>query len=285
MKCFYHNADLDGKCSAAIVNYVHMDIDLIGIDYGDLFPWDSLIPGEIVYMVDFSLQPFKEMIKLADIVDFIWIDHHKTAIEEMQKSGHTFKGLQRVGIGACDLMWEWFLFSKRNFCVRLLAEYDVWNHSDPQCLPFQYGMRELDTEPNSDVWNKVIRDEPAFIAEVIQRGELILKYEDRQNKERAKALSFETELDGLKVIAMNGWGNSKLFDFVWNPNKYDAMLTFVWKKGRWKISLYTDKFGINVGAVAKARGGGGHFGAAGFHCKNLPKELLARAAERISEKS
>ena len=290
MKCFYHNADLDGKCSAAIVWYVYPEIELIGINYGDPFPWDSLRSEEVVYMVDFSLQPFNEMIKLANFVNLVWIDHHKTAIEEMLmlKSEHYLSGIQRVGIGACSLVWEWFYnkviklpllgpdFSyRKNPGVQLLAEYDVWNHSDPKCLPFQYGMCELDNEPSSDVWRRVLNNDSAFIAEVVKRGELILKYEARQNKERVKALSFEAELDGLKVIAANhGLGNSKLFDSVWDPDKHDAMLTFVWRGGQWTVSLYTDKDGVDVGAVAKARGGGGHVKAAGFQCKELPLGLI-----------
>ena len=64
MKAFYHSADLDGHCSGAIVKYAHPECELIGINYGDKFPWESIGQDETVYMVDFSLQPFSDMIRL-----------------------------------------------------------------------------------------------------------------------------------------------------------------------------------------------------------------------------
>lgn len=64
MKCFYHSADLDGHCSGAIVKQMHKSCEIIGIDYGDKFPYEVIEDGEIIFMVDFSLQPFDRMIKL-----------------------------------------------------------------------------------------------------------------------------------------------------------------------------------------------------------------------------
>jgi hypothetical protein len=42
MICFYHSADLDGHCSGAIIKKVHPECELIGINYGDEFPWDKV---------------------------------------------------------------------------------------------------------------------------------------------------------------------------------------------------------------------------------------------------
>ena len=42
----------------------------------------------------------------------------------------------------------------------------------------------------------------------------------------------------------------------------------------WSISLYTTRKDIDVGAVARNQGGGGHKGAAGFQLKQLPPELM-----------
>ena len=43
--CFYHKADLDGVCSAAIVKHFVPECELYGIDYGDEFPWALVRPG------------------------------------------------------------------------------------------------------------------------------------------------------------------------------------------------------------------------------------------------
>ena len=64
-----------------------------------------------------------------------------------------------------------------------------------------------------------------------------------------------------------------LFSSIWNPEKYDAMLTFGYRKGQWTVSLYSDRDDVDVSVIAKNRGGGGHKGASGFQCKELPFEL------------
>jgi len=64
MKCFYHSADLDGHCSGAIVKLRHPNCEMWPIDYGDEFPWDKIRWNETIYMVDFSLEPFEDMITL-----------------------------------------------------------------------------------------------------------------------------------------------------------------------------------------------------------------------------
>ena len=141
MKGFYHSSDMDGICSAAILNYVYGDrIELIGINYGDEFPWDSISKKEKIYMADFSLQPFSNMIRLNDVAFLIWIDHHKSAIEEMNKSDTDFYGIQKIGLGACALVWEYFHNTELNpvpRTIQYLAYYDVWDHSDPNTLYFQ----------------------------------------------------------------------------------------------------------------------------------------------------
>lgn len=279
MKCFYHNADLDGKCSAAIVHHVYPTCELIGINYGDEFPWDTIEEGESIFMVDFSLQPFEEMIKLRKRANLIWIDHHKTVVEEYEKCRQPFVGTVKSGLGACALVWQWFanrgaLDQITPYAVQLLAQYDVWDHSDPNCLPFQYGMRALECEPTADVWKDVWDNTSPLVNEIVGQGKAILAYEQKQAAIRASATSFVTELDGLRCLAMNhSISNSKVFDSVWDPEIYDAMLMFGWRKGQWTVSLYTYKDSIDVSEIAKARGGGGHKGAAGFRCSELPFTL------------
>ena len=279
MKCFYHSADLDGHCSGALIKRTFPACEMIGIDYGDEFPWDSIKRNEVVYMVDFSLQPFEQMVKLNDLTPFfVWIDHHKSVIEEAQKTKEAFYGIQEVGIGACALVWRFLYRNKAQkrllpTFVKLLAEYDVWNHADPRTLPFQYGLRLFpDTNPeNQDLWVSLFDVEE--VQRIVEKGSTVLEYQTSENAKYAQTRSFEVEFDGLRCIAINkGLANSKLFDSVWDPEKYDAMLAFCMispEKG-WTVSLYSDKPNVDVSKIAKARGGGGHKGAAGFQCKTLP---------------
>lgn len=273
MKCFYHSADLDGHCSGAIVGFKYPDCELIGINYGDSFPWDSINDGENVFMVDFSLQPFDDMERLNKISKLSWIDHHETAINEAHKRGFIASVMQilEVGKAACELCWDTLFPGIQNKAVHLLGRYDVWDLI-PGTLELQNGLKMHNTKPtNTDLWLRLLSNDEKFIQESLEIGSVLLRKKKMDDEAYAKACSFETSIDGLKCIAINrGLTNSQLFESVYDPKKHDAMLAFVFRKGKWTISLYTDHDHINVSIICKRRGGGGHKGAAGFQCDNLP---------------
>jgi len=271
MICFFHKSDYDGICSGALIKMLHKDCEMIGINYGEQFPWYSFKKDERVFMVDFSLQPFDQMVKLNELCDLVWIDHHISAINEAKK--HNFdleKHHVRDGIGACQLVWEYlYPFMSVPLFVRLLALYDTWQFNDPRTLPFQYGLRVYNTNIGEQIWRELSNE--SFVDKICETGHIILKYEKLQNEKYAKACAFETEIDGLKAIAINrALTSSMLFESVWDNTKYDCMLAFSFIGDRWVVSLYTDKEGVDVSIVAKNRGGGGHKQASGFPCDALP---------------
>lgn len=275
--CFYHSADLDGICSGAIAKHFIPNIELIGYDYGKPFPWDK-VEGRVVYMVDVSL-PIDEMVRLEEEAErFVWIDHHKSAIDKMIDHSVEFEGIQEVGRAGCELMWQMFL-PEAGFTptvVYFLGRYDVWDRSDSRTLPFQYGMRLSIKEGVEDpLWKTLF--EPGVPAgnsvnAIIEEGELILRYQMVENEKYARACAFDAELEGLKLIAINkGLANSQLFDSVWDPEVYDAMAMFYLnKRGQWKVSLYSTRDDVDVSEVCKKLGGGGHKGAAGFISDTCP---------------
>lgn len=281
MKCFYHSADLDGACAGAIVKMKHPECELLPINYGDPFPWESIEPQEVVYMVDFSL-PLEEMHRLNGSCRLIWIDHHKSALlAAVEAQFIAWEGQKTVsGRAGCELTWEFcYPATPVPLAVELLGRYDVWDQSDPQrwaeeILPFQYGMRNHpDTSPaNQVLWAWVINKGFAAVAGVTLTGRTLLEYEGRQNAMYARTCAFDTEIDGLRAVAVNkGLCNALLFAEVYDPERHDVMCSFYQGKDRhWKVSLYAEKPEVDVSVLAKARGGGGHKGAAGFRCEVLP---------------
>ena len=278
MTCFYHSADLDGHCSGAIVKNKHPECEMIGINYGQEFPWDKISNGEQVFMVDFGLQPFSGMERLNSICELHWIDHHKTAIEDAHKAGFLASGgqLLEVGKAACELVWEYLRSGKKvPTAVFLLGRYDVWDHSDDRVLPFQYGFRQhTDTRPeNQGLWYEYMAEGPS-VSETIRNGRILLSYESSQNEKFCRAYAFETELYGLSAVCANkGFTNSKVFDSVYDPKKYHLMITFCRLKppaGKWTVSIYSTREDVDCGSIAKSFGGGGHKGAAGFQSESLP---------------
>jgi oligoribonuclease NrnB/cAMP/cGMP phosphodiesterase (DHH superfamily) len=101
------------------------------------YPTPKVDANDTIIMVDFCLHPFSKMITIKKKAKlFIWIDHHKSAIEENNAVDCTLLGLRREGTAACELTWEYLMHSPVPKPVKLLGAYDVHNLSD-QVLHFQ----------------------------------------------------------------------------------------------------------------------------------------------------
>jgi oligoribonuclease NrnB/cAMP/cGMP phosphodiesterase (DHH superfamily) len=277
IKCFHHN-DLDGECAGAIVKIANPKCKTISIGYEDDFPWDSISKSDIIYMVDFSLQPFSEMEKLHSMCkEFIWIDHHASALLEYSNSDLALEGIQEDGKAGCELTWEYFYPDKEMpKAVYYIGRFDVWDHEhDENIVNFKYGMEQFDSEetsPDNHLWKDIFSNKDQA-DKIVEDGKIVKKYYDSRAKILSKAIAFDTIIDGYKAIVMNAEGNSQLFDSVWDEDKYDLMLLFVRKKGQWTISMYSTQDSVDVSVIAKNHGGGGHKGASGFQCKELPFDI------------
>lgn len=284
MKCYFHSADQDGRCSGAIVKQVYPDCEMIGINYGQPFPWETIMPDDMVFMVDFSLQPFSDMIRLKEsCAELVWIDHHKSAIEGRYRLCESFPGIQEVGKAGCELTWDFLIGGNEitmPLAVHLLGRYDVWdwmNH--PGAMEFQKGMWQFDTDPNNtDFWERLFTDDD-LVAEIMHNGGLLLAAQKKENSSYLRTCGFVTELNGLRALAVNkGLTNSTLFDSGYNPELHDAMVSFCWYGDKWKVSVYADEGThpeVDASTICRLYGGGGHKGASGFQCDVLPFRLVA----------
>ena len=290
--CFYHGADNDGKLAGAIVKLAYEkageDIVMYPWDYGQPFPWDK-VEGREVVMVDIALQPFSEHLRLAEVArELIWIDHHKSAIDsyvEAVKCVLPIKGIRAVGIAACELAWLYYNrgpvetvegvvleMDKIPQGVRLVGRYDVWDHSDPDALPFKYGLDSCQIDPSRSDCNwmalRALINGGDWTRELLCRGLKVHAYVKTDFKKYAESAAFETVLDGHKVIALNRlYGGSHSVDPMFVRGTHAFMVAFGYtpkSNGKWTVSMYSDEGIIDLGAIAKKFGGGGHMGAAGF---------------------
>lgn len=281
MKCYYHKSDLDGKCGAAIVRRKYSECALIGVDYPDRPDFDSIERGETIFVVDFCFEP-EDMRAIAAIakVDFVWIDHHKSAIEKMESNLMThIQGKREIGKAACELTWK-YLFPDEPMpeAVRLLGRYDILDTKNPLwdefILPFQYGMRLNWWEPFSSQWQTLF-EHSSVVGDIKDNGECIVVYEAQRNKNYAKIMAFPVEFEGQNAWAINkALSNSKIFGTLPNANDRALWILFSYQAGIWRYSLYSaPDGGIDVSKIAVKYGGGGHAGAAGFQSdKYLLKE-------------
>lgn len=280
----YHKADHDGKCSAAIIRHKYPDAKLIGVDYDGAFPWKEINQEDTVIMSDFCLEPVDRMVHLSKKCKLIWIDHHRSSIKAVAEAGIDPDGLRMVGKSGCELTWQ-YLFGDDTLpqIVYHLGRYDVWDHTDSKTLPYQYGMLNENNDPmNDELWSRLLADDQELLNEIHARGEIIWDYQQKIDKIFIDENSFEATLFDYKAIVANyGRCSSLAFKSVWDPEKYDLMITFHFNGGRYKISLYTTKSDFNVGELATRLGGGGHRQAAGFSVKSPPpfKQLIVTQKE------
>lgn len=278
--CFYHRVDFDGVCSGAIVQKFYPDVKLIGINYGDEFPWEE-IGGNDIIMVDFCLEPENEMFRLAELAkSLIWIDHHKSAIEAMKtykinnKWMPFIKGIQRIGDAACELTWEYFYGTPIPIGVRLIGRYDVWDLKNHESIiPFQYGLRSLPDvyNPDNDIWKMMFMfPQLGEFAWIINNGNTILNYTKSWNKYLMDNFSFEGRFLGYDALFINMPAiSTATFESRYDDTKYDLMVGFFrLPKGVWQVSLRTTT-DLDVGKIARSFGGGGHAQASGFHTEDL----------------
>lgn len=280
--CFYHNADLDGLCSAAIVKKFVPDTDFYGINYGDEFPWDLVKNYKNIIMVDWTLQPYEKLLDFANFHDLTVIDHHKSVLEEVKKHGErNFMGILNSSRAACELCWKYFTTTKIPMAVELLSKYDIWDLTDPCVVPFQYGMRnEIETyddprwnlflyDKSDSIW---LRSQEKAVDEVIKNGATILEYQQKMDNKYVSLYAHEVKFEGYNCWAVNkAQCNSKLFLSLPERDIHISYIHTPNKPLNWTISLYS--ITIDCSEIAKRYGGGGHFGAAGFQCNELPFKI------------
>jgi oligoribonuclease NrnB/cAMP/cGMP phosphodiesterase (DHH superfamily) len=283
MTVIYHSRDLDGWCSGAILQKRYPEARMIGYDYGEPIPLTEKDYEDDLIMADVSF-PAEDMVALATEIDskgktFTWIDHHLAILKEMTAySNLPMTMVLDTSIAACELCWNYcFPEDAMSPAVELLGKYDSWRNQDKKewnelILPFQYGMRvlcnSLDTFPSALLMDaKRFNIHPA-IADIIDTGRSILKYQDMQN-EKACGAAFEADFAGYKAICLNiGGASSNTFKSVYDESKHDIMIPFTFSKDKWIVSLYTTH-NIDCSALAKAWGGGGHAKAAGFQVNDI----------------
>lgn len=286
--CLYHGIDLDGFCSGAIYAKAMREADereweLIPANYGWDLPWEKF-EGADVTLIDFSIQPAEDFLRLAELARSVtWIDHHKSAITEM--AGYQFGDQSKVtevldtNRAGCELAWAYYFGDELiPETVHMLGRYDVWDHTDEDVLPYQYGMRLYNLDPatgdDRHMWGTILSDDAEERILRIHEGATVLRYQTREDEIGARAGCFTVEWEGLLWLAANKGGRgSKFFDSVWDASEFDGMMSFSWNGEAWTFGLYTDKPEIDCGAIAKRYGGGGHPGAAGFRDISLPFDL------------
>jgi oligoribonuclease NrnB/cAMP/cGMP phosphodiesterase (DHH superfamily) len=284
-----HHNDQDGICAAAIVRMYYNSKPVLvfhEINYNQPAPIEQLKPGDTVWIVDFSFPPEEmEMIVAALAIDqytapypgkviilpeIIWIDHHKTAAAY----GYNYKGLRDFsdkGPAGCELTWRYcFPASLPPAVVRLTGDYDSWRLQIPDSKIFHEGAKIELSHPLSDRWGALLdtqSDSLFLIERIMNSGRIATAYRSSYTGMIRKSYGYPTNVAGRNAYAMNLYGfGSQQFGPIFN--NYPLVAAYIHDGEKFTVSLYSRD--LDVGEIAKSFGGGGHKGAAGFVCRELP---------------
>lgn len=295
----YHSQDLDGLMSAAIARYYYNRYDdikvrSVGYNYGQpRTEIETVIKeGDIgtIILTDISFNSdtgsvFRSWQESG--IDVVWIDHHKTAIEDSGRWGIDVEGLRRIDVAASVLTWEWFADMVKNnprfvlpwrdtpLIIQAVGDYDVWNTESEigweAVLDIQYGLRAyIGLDPDRAYTMLVNRLEDEDLDDIINGGRTVRLYECLKFEAQAKDNAFQGWFCGYKAMFINtiDFGSQIFKSFDSDPD-IQVLVCFSpnIRRGAVRFGVYRHPLGgkdVDCGKWAKMLGGGGHAGAAGF---------------------
>lgn len=235
------------------------------INYSDPIPWESVEEAAKVIITDFSF-PKDSMARMIATTPLVWIDHHKTALEDLADL-KDIPGKRALDQAACVLTWEFF-FPEMTLpkAVAYIGDRDIWRHEFPETKAFSEGLYYEDSRPFNDrLWVPLLDDDQKFVARLIERGEVLYQARIVSIEKKITRQGFEIEFEGYKTLAMNSRASGELGESI-RKKGYEIGYCYTESMQNGElmtfVTLYSDK--VDVSEIAKKFGGGGHPSAAGF---------------------
>lgn len=282
MIIFHHN-DLDGKCAAHLIydkfKESVQDIKFIELIYGRTVDIPEITTDEFVYVVDYSASPEFIWQLRNKTTNVVFIDHHKTTLDNFDKYPKDLKGI--ISTSYCGAVLTYLYLNNEtealsNLNLNNIPKYlryvdaadrrDFTTISSYESRAFMCAALTHDLSRTAKFWNYITDD--AYFNFFISTGNIILKSDVCRCHNRCYNYGFECEFEGYKAFAVNDVIFRDYFETV-DTAQYDILIGFVYNGKFWKYSLRSDT--VDVEAIAKKYGGGGHKAAAGME---LPEMIL-----------
>jgi oligoribonuclease NrnB/cAMP/cGMP phosphodiesterase (DHH superfamily) len=294
----YHNSCPDGWCAAYICKKKYPEAELMPLNHG-LSPeqMDKLMNAcfdKDVIMVDYSLRTRfdNDQLKVAS-KSFRILDHHKTAQAVLEGAPYATFDMKRSGAG---LAWD-YLFGKdspeltdatdsvkeyRPWWVKYTEDQDLWNwqldHSQEINAYLMVQPRTVET------WNEITR---IGVDDAYANGVGVRQYIDYYTRSvvaelQEGVLVFEGRNYRTAVLNIPYAGVSEAGSALVEKGYDIGLAWFERGDGVTQFSLRSKKGGdVDVSAIAKSYGGGGHQSAAGFQmsvgeARDLVDDILGR---------
>ena len=262
----YHANCLDGFGAAyAAWRKFKDEAEYIPCQYGDEPPDCS---GKQVYILDFSF-PRETLIEMNAQANFLLVlDHHKTAKSDLEGLPFAVFDMEKSG---CILAWEHFHPAPDSApeMLNLIQDRDLWKFEYPETKDFCAGLWVKDRD--FEEWYYCNYDEITAIGKVLNCQ---FQKEVENLAKRAHTISVVDRETGQKRfgLAVNAPAkySSELGNVLANSSGVCG-ITYAYdgSKQEWQYSARSIDSGVDVSAIAKDYGGGGHRNAAGFSSNEL----------------
>ena len=220
------------------------------------------IKDKEVYFIDFVYPAEITKKFISENKKVIIIDHHITAQEVVKLVPDNVFDINHSG---AVLAWQYFFPGQKTpKLLEHIEDTDLWkfNLENTKEITAFLGLYDFDFRTWDEFVSNIENSEKS--KKYIEEGKVVLRYEAALLKDAVEYRSELVEFEGYKVLAINyphflasDLGNAFV---IKNPP-----MGIIWseKKGIITVSLRSDKT-VDVSAIAKKYGGGGHKAAAGF---------------------
>lgn len=279
----YHADCWDGFCCAWLMHrYYPTRCSFHAAHYEELPP---NVRGRRVFILDFSYSRsvLETLAKEAEAL--IVLDHHKTAEAELAGLPYCTFDMDK---SAAQLTWDWLVKeghatssrpetpqapplvraipesatadSGAPWLVDYTADRDLWRFQLPRSREINAALRSYPLD--FDVWDRLDNSDGFNLSAFADEGAAILRAEGVAVRAHVAGAK-EIEFDGYRVLATNAtWLHSEIAGKLAEGRPFGA--TWFERDSVHQWSLRSDEHGIDVGALARKHGGGGHVHAAGF---------------------
>lgn len=268
----YHANCWDGFCAAWIAKKALGDAEFFAANYGQPPPDVS---GRVIYMLDFSY-PRDVMDRLLTVARrTVVLDHHKTAMDALDGFHQPETGIDVIfdmDKSGGRLTWLWFTMMgydigspnqpRAPWLVDYTEDRDLWRHALPESENINAALRSYPLD--FELWDRLGAVQDVINGtHLVQEGKAIRRAE-KQIVDTHVRNAREVEMCGHRVLSVNA---TVLFSEIAGElakGRPFGACYFDRQDGKRQWSLRSDDSGVDVSAIAKAYGGGGHVHAAGF---------------------
>lgn len=275
---FYHAQCFDGFSAAwAVWKKIGDDAQYMPLFYGRPIPIEP--KNKKIIFVDFL--PKEDELKkiIADNMSVVAIDHHKTNSEKIKLVPEYTFDLSKSG---AVLAWEYFHKEPVPLLLRYVQDMDLWEWKLENSKEIMITLDLVDFNFNDWDTLRMSIENPELKNKLVEKGKLLLKYQEILVNDIIKSNGQKVEFEGYKIFAVN---SSVFTNEVGNSLSIThPPLSIIWQQRSDIITISLRSDGtVDVGAIAKKYGGGGHVGAAGFEIPigaSFPWKIIKKEDEK-----